>query len=154
MEDNQFKLLEKRVNTAISFIENLKTREKKLVKEREELVEKIAQLEGRVAEGEKKNDEHLRTQKYLREKIETILTRLEGLAGLYDESKPANAEKNDGQGFGFPTENPHRPRKKNTHGVIVEENAVDLTEERSKADGSSGGRGESTLFDNNPFIEV
>ena len=46
MEDNQFKLLEKRVNTAISFIENLKTREKKLVKEREELVNKVEQLEG------------------------------------------------------------------------------------------------------------
>jgi FtsZ-binding cell division protein ZapB len=156
MKEDQLKLLENRINSAIDFIENLRTKEKKLLADQEELRNRILHLEKSVEEKDKRNDDLLKTQKYLKEKIEFILGKLEGLAEVPDEpaavieevdAPTAHARTADQPVKGQPAvkERPRGPRvgvsgpetrgapaAKETDGIIIEERIVDLKEENEK----------------------
>lgn len=105
MEGDQLKLLEERIGKAIDFIENLKSREKLHIQEKEELQERVDSLEEEMKEkngtvdelkervdsleeemNEKNGtiDELKESQVFLKEKIETILGKLESWADMVD----------------------------------------------------------------------
>jgi FtsZ-binding cell division protein ZapB len=141
MKEDQLRLLETRINSAISFIENLKSREKKLLSEKEELAKKAQQLEQGLEESDRKNEELLRTQKYLKERIETILGKLEGLAGMYQEHPPSAPERQHGGREAKDTAGeaaPETARKgavQGDGGIIIEDNIVDLKDTNRAKDG-------------------
>jgi hypothetical protein len=87
MREDQLKLLEERINNAISFIETLKSREKKLLHEKEELEAKISSFDKVLAEKDAKIEELKGSQGFLREKIEAILGKLESFASIDSEGK-------------------------------------------------------------------
>jgi chromosome segregation ATPase len=156
MKEDQLKLLENRINSAVAFIENLRSKEKKLLAEKEELRNRIFQLEKGLEEKDKRNDDLLKTQKYLKEKIEFILGKLEGLAevpeerasGMENDDLPSANERAAtpvSKGQLAAKEKPHGPRAavsgpeprsaanlKEPDGIIVEERIVDLKEENEK----------------------
>ena len=141
MKEDQLRLLETRINSAISFIENLKTRERKLLSEKDELANKAQQLEQSLEESARKNEELLRTQKYLKERIETILGKLEGLAGMYQEHPPSVPERQhggreakDAAGEGAP-ETARKGTGPGDGGIIIEDNIVDLKDTNRAKDG-------------------
>ena len=141
MKEDQLRLLETRINSAISFIENLKSRERKLLSEKDELAKKAQQLEQGLEESDRKNEELLRTQKYLKERIETILGKLEGLAGMYQEHPPSAPERQpggreakDAAGEGSP-EMARKGTGPGNGGIIIEDNIVDLKDTNRAKDG-------------------
>ncbi len=90
MQEDQLKLLETRISKAIIFIENLKTREKGLLREKERLNQKIDTLEKTIEEKEERIKELKGAQEFLKEKIETILGKLESFASIESESESKN----------------------------------------------------------------
>lgn len=84
MEGDQLKLLEDRIGKAIGFIENLKAREKTHLEEKENLEQRVSTLEEEIKEKDDKIDELKESQVFLKEKIETILGKLESWADLVD----------------------------------------------------------------------
>ena len=94
MQEDQLELLESRINNAIAFIENLRSREKGFVQENEDLHQKIVTLEENMAEKEKKIEELKGSQEFLREKIEAILGQWEekthNFLPLFDELTDSN----------------------------------------------------------------
>ena len=84
MEGDQLKLLEERIGKAIDFIENLKSREKLHIEEKEELQERVDSLEEEMKEKNGSIEELKESQVFLKEKIETILGKLESWADMVD----------------------------------------------------------------------
>lgn len=84
MEGDQLKLLEERIGKAIDFIEKLKSREKLHVEEKEELQERADSLEEEMKEKNGTIEELKESQVFLKEKIETILGKLESWADMVD----------------------------------------------------------------------
>jgi hypothetical protein len=82
MDDKQLKLLEERINNAITFIETLKAREKTLIEEKKEIEKRAADLQELITEKDKKIDDLSENQLFLKNKIEAVLDKLEGLASL------------------------------------------------------------------------
>ncbi len=82
MEEKQLKILGERINNAISFIENLKSKEKALVEEKESLEVKTAELEEVVHDRDLKIEALQENQMFLKNKIEAIIDKLEMLAGM------------------------------------------------------------------------
>ena len=129
MQEDQLELLESRINNAIAFIENLRSREKGFVQENEDLHQKIVTLEENMAEKEKKIEELKGSQGFLREKIEAILGKLESFASIdterqFDLKNYPEQEKTESlTGEEMPGVQ--------TEQVIIEENIVDLKEDFS-----------------------
>lgn len=123
MREDQLKLLETRINNAIIFIETLKSREKRLIQEKEELDIKINSFENVLAEKDSKIEELKGSQEFLREKIEAILGKLESFATIGTEGQfdlkafPENEKLKSN----FPDEV--------EDDVIIENEIVDLKEE-------------------------
>ena len=84
MEGDQLKLLEERIGKAIDFIEKLKSREKLHIEEKEELQERVDSLEEEMKEKNDSIEELKESQVFLKEKIETILGKLESWADMVD----------------------------------------------------------------------
>jgi len=84
MEGDQLKLLEERIGKAIDFIEKLKSREKLHNEEKEELQERADSLEEEMKEKNGTIEELKESQVFLKEKIETILGKLESWADMVD----------------------------------------------------------------------
>lgn len=132
MEEDQLKVLETRINKAIAFIERVKTREKILLKEREELKEKITSLESTVEQKDKKIEELKESQRYLKDKIESILTKLENLEGLDRGAEhqlgyePESVEEKETAG--------EDELKGSSEDLIIEESIVDLKKEDTEGE--------------------
>jgi hypothetical protein len=160
MEEKQLKILEERINNAISFIENLKSREKTLVDEKEELERSNAELEETVRDQERKIEALQENQLFLKNKIETVLDKLEALAGMErhqnsipEETKPGteytsattdesetvkSSEIDDDSSSNSIKENNEQMEQSGE--IIIEENLVDL---KSDTTGKSSTEAES-----------
>jgi len=122
MKGEQLKLFEERINNAIAFIETLKTREKNLIQEKEGLLKRIVGLESDVKERDNKIKELTGSQEFLKEKIESILGKLESFASIEieepllagDEEMPAVEQETD--------------QEISEGNIIIEEDIVDLKE--------------------------
>jgi hypothetical protein len=122
MKGEQLKLFEERINNAIAFIETLKTREKNLIQEKEGLLKRILGLESDVKERDNKIKELTGSQEFLKEKIESILGKLESFASIEieepllagDEEMPAVEQETD--------------QEISEGNIIIEEDIVDLKE--------------------------
>lgn len=155
MEDNQLKVLEQRINNAVTFIENLKSREKALRDEKEQLEKRLLSLQRVVEEKDLKIEALRENQLFLKNKIETILDKLEGLASLESTAEQGSAAEEYG-----PEESPgeqpleqapagegeavaendapadpadqeaYAGAEAQSDGIIVEENLVDLQDAR------------------------
>jgi len=90
MQEDQLKLLESRISKAIAFIESLKTREKDLLRQQEKLNQQIESLEKTLEEKDDRIRELTGAQEFLKEKIETILGKLESFASIESESESKN----------------------------------------------------------------
>jgi hypothetical protein len=128
MDDSQLKLLEERINNAISFIETMKTREKVLIDEKKDIEKRAADLQELIVEKDKKIDDLSENQLFLKDKIEAVLDKLEGLANLETggsftemENETADVEKEEETGDNDIEESGE---------IIVEENIVDLKNEK------------------------
>jgi hypothetical protein len=142
MEDKQLELFEDRINKAIGFIETLKAKEKNLIDEKEDIEQKVADLESQVELKDAKIDELLETQVYLKTKIETVLNKLESLAN-FDADNTEDGEpglEDDATSFGFGrSDNPvaegeitsSETEAESSGEIYVEENIVDLRESAS-----------------------
>jgi len=123
MKDEQLKLFEERINKAIAFIETLKTREKKLLQEKEELLQKIVEFESDIKDRDSKIKELKGSQEFLKEKIESILGKLESFASIEIEGGP------------FPGKDTTQAAEEETDqkisdvNMIIEEDIVDLKEQ-------------------------
>jgi FtsZ-binding cell division protein ZapB len=129
MQEDQLELLESRINNAIAFIENLRSREKGFVQENEDLHQKIVTLEENMAEKEKKIEELKGSQGFLREKIEAILGKLESFASI-DTERQFNLKNYPEQEKTESLTGEEMPGVQ-TEQVIIEENIVDLKEDFS-----------------------
>lgn len=182
MEDNQLKLLEQRINNAVTFIEKLKSREKALQDEKERIEQRALSLQRIIEEKDLKIKALRENQLFLKDKIETILDKLEGLASLesaagnepgpdrYEQEGSGDAEAAPGdRSFSEPAaQEAEKQEDSESESIIVEENLVDLKEGSSSEQGGNqeepeentarkkgrdeGDRG-NDLFDN-PFIEM
>jgi hypothetical protein len=94
MEENQLKILEDRINNAISFIGRLKDRERTLVSEKGQVEQRVKELETLLEEKDLKIEALRENQLFLKNKIETILDKLEGLASV----DPASGQNNEEDG--------------------------------------------------------
>ena len=122
MEGDQLKLLEERIGKAIDFIEKLKSREKVHVQDKEDLQERVDSLEKEMQE---KNDtiaELKESQVFLKEKIETILGKLESWADMVDVG-----------GYELDTV----PEPESSEGTPQSEDSYEDTEEESDDEASS-----------------
>lgn len=126
MQEEQIKLLESRINKAITFIENLKSREKKLILEKEDLNQKIFSLENDFEEKENKIKELKESQEFLREKIEVILGKLESFASMETDIQLEPSEVTGKEEIELEKE--YEPAVPDNEEVIVEENIADLQE--------------------------
>jgi hypothetical protein len=126
MREDQLKLLETRINNAIIFIETLKSREKRLIQEKEELDIKIGSFEKVLAEKDNKIEELKGSQGFLREKIEAILGKLESFATIDTEGQFDLKV--------FPENEKSEPIVPEGDGedIIIEDEVVDLNEENLK----------------------
>ena len=79
MGGDQLALLEQRIQKAIRLIEELKGREKKFAEEKKLLEDKIKELNGELESKNDLIDELKRSQRFLKEKIEVILDKLESI---------------------------------------------------------------------------
>lgn len=126
MKEEQIKLLESRINKAITFIENLKSREKKLILEKVDLNQKIFSLENNFEEKENKIKELKESQEFLREKIEVILGKLESFASMETDIQLEPSEVTEKEEIELEKE--YEPAVPDNEEVIVEENIADLQE--------------------------
>jgi len=126
MKEEQIKLLESRINKAITFIENLKSREKKLILEKVDLNQKIFSLENNFEEKENKIKELKESQEFLREKIEVILGKLESFASMETDIQLEPSEVTEKEEIELEKE--YEPAMPDNEEVIVEENIADLQE--------------------------
>ena len=126
MKEEQIKLLESRINKAITFIENLKSREKKLILEKEDLNQKIFSLENDFEEKENKIKELKESHEFLREKIEVILGKLESFASMETDIQLKPSEVTEKEEIELEKE--YEPAVPDNEEVIVEENIADLQE--------------------------
>lgn len=126
MKEEQIKLLESRINKAITFIENLKSREKKLILEKEDLNQKIFSLGNDFEEKENKIKELKESQEFLREKIEVILGKLESFASMETDIQLEPSEVTEKEEIELEKE--YEPAVPDNEEVIVEENIADLRE--------------------------
>jgi len=118
MEEDQIELLEKRINKAIAFIEDLKTKKSKLNSEKNELLNKVDNLESITNAKQKEIDELKKIQGFLKSKIEAILDKLESIAEIgVKQEKVLTAESNDNIVESSP------------ESLIIEEEIVDLKNE-------------------------
>jgi len=165
MEESQLKILEERINNAITFIENLKSKGKKLLEEKEEVQNRVVSLEKTIEEKDLKIEALKKNQLFLKDKIETILDKLESLAGLDAESSVGGTASFEGSIFEEQTldeetfdqsgdssisgdaseendeedeANKERDKPDSTGEIIIEENLVDLTNEKDRAPVDSG----------------
>jgi hypothetical protein len=167
VEDKQLELFEDRINRAVNFIETLKAKEKSLLDEKEDIEQKVSDLEEQVALKDRKIDELLETQVYLKNKIETVLNKLESLANFdadnTDDDEKPGADEATSYGYGQ-SENPETKTEENTseHGaestgeIYVEENIVDLKEDTSSEQDDD--QGDTTILspqvDQNPLFDT
>ena len=126
MKEEQIKLLESRINKAITFIENLKSRERKLILEKEDLNQKIFSLENDFEEKENKIKELKESHEFLREKIEVILGKLESFASMETDIQLKPSEVTEKEEIELEKE--YEPAVPDNEEVIVEENIADLQE--------------------------
>jgi peptidoglycan hydrolase CwlO-like protein len=172
--ENHLKVLEERISKAVSFIENLKTREKTLRDEKDAVARKVETMESQIKEKEKTIAELRESQVFLKNKIETILSKLESLANLEMETEQAerkteqpahemSAEDAEPSGEDetsageeeaiFEDDEPEveHPSTHDTSEIYVEENIVDLKsdEEEGNQGGSSSRSTQHPLFE--PF---
>ncbi len=126
MKEEQIKLLESRINKAITFIENLKSREKKLILEKVDLNQKIFSLENNFEEKENKIKELKESQEFLREKIEVILGKLESFASMETDIQLEPSEVTEKEEIELEKE--YEPAVPDNEEVIVEESIADLQE--------------------------
>ncbi len=158
MEENQLRILEERINNAISFIENLKSKEKALIEEKERLEGKTSELEKIVRDRELKIEALQENQLFLKNKIEAILDKLEALAGMegYEDAgfgktqtetlnADVSAEEKSGEASGQvvqqDTEEETGDQTSGTGEIIIEENLVDLksvSHEQPQTDADEG----------------
>ena len=130
MEDKQLEVFEDRINRAISFIETLKVKEKTLVDEKEDIERKVEKLQEQIVEKDQKIEDLLESQLFLKNKIETVLNKLESLANfdaenVDDDEKPAVDSLGYESSDNLLTEN----GTDSTGEIYVEENIVDLKDE-------------------------
>jgi len=143
MQDDQLKLLETRINKAIAFIETLKSREKKLLQEKDELAQKIVSLENGLEEKDIKIKELIGSQEFLKEKIETILGKLESFASIEPEEEFVSMNSMDTSEI--ETEKEYESILENKEETIVEEDMVDYKKE--------GEEGEPALLNNEGSVQ-
>jgi len=143
MQDDQLKLLETRINKAIAFIETLKSREKKLLQEKDELTKKIVSLENGLEEKDNKIKELIGSQEFLKEKIETILGKLESFASIEPEEEFVSMNSMDTSEI--ETEKEYESILENKEETIVEEDMVDYKKE--------GEEGEPVLLNNEGSVQ-
>lgn len=122
MKENQLKLLEERISKAVEFIETLKSRERNLIREKEKLGEKVSILEKELEGKEDKIKELKGSQEFLKEKIETILGKLESFASIDVTEKYESAEETEEEKIESSDEN--EPENE----MIIEDEIVDLKE--------------------------
>ncbi len=140
MEDKQLDVFEDRINRAISFIETLKAKEKTLVDAKEDVERKVNDLQEQIVEKDQKIEELLESQVFLKNKIETVLNKLESLANFDadnsdDDEKPAV---DDTSSYGYERSNNlggetgkslNENDAESSGEIYVEENIVDLKDE-------------------------
>jgi hypothetical protein len=166
MEDNQLMVLEQRINNAVAFIENLKSREKALRDEKEQLEKRLLSLQRVVEEKDLKIEALRENQLFLKNKIETILDKLEGLASLESTAEQGSAAEEygleespeeqpleqapAGEGEAAAGNNtPADPGNQEAYAgaqpdsIIVEENLVDLQDARPGAQVQEGQEGQT-----------
>jgi FtsZ-binding cell division protein ZapB len=145
--ENHLKVLEERIAKAITFIENLKTREKSLRDEKEAIGQKVLELESEIEERERTIAELRESQVYLKNRIEAVLSKLESLATLEidaeEDQSGDSARKDDEEDLGLEEkpagEEKHgaeRPSTYDSGEIYVEENIVDLKSEDEEDDKS------------------
>ena len=122
MKENQLKLLEERISKAVEFIETLKSREKNLIREKVKLGEKVSILEKELEGKEDKIKELKGSQEFLKEKIETILGKLESFASIDVTDKYESTEETEEDKIERSNEN--EPESE----MIIEDEIVDLKE--------------------------
>ncbi len=83
---DELEMLEKRIEKAIAFIEDFKNREKRYLEEKREYESRIAALKEELERKENIIEDLRRSQRYLKEKIETILDKLESIELVEDET--------------------------------------------------------------------
>jgi FtsZ-binding cell division protein ZapB len=93
--ENHLKMLEERIAKAITFIENLKTREKSLRDEKDAIRNKVLELESENEDKERTIAELRESQVYLKNRIEAVLSKLESLATLEMEAEQEEDQKED-----------------------------------------------------------
>ena len=121
MGGEQLTLLEQRIEKAINLIEELKGREKRFKNEKILLERRIKELQNEIETKDDIIDELKRSQRFLKEKIEVILDKLESIE-IFEttsdfEYKGANANKNENVIESF-----------NETKIIEDDNVVDLKE--------------------------
>ncbi|RKY02296.1 MAG: hypothetical protein DRP54_02075 [Spirochaetes bacterium] len=140
MDNSYMKLIESRINKAIAFIEELKNREKSLKDEKEGLKKVIINLENELKKKDERIEELLEIQKFLKDKIELVLSRLESIdttAGEEDVEKLESAQDTFEEAHEVPLEE----KDKNDESeetivegpIVIEEEFVDLSKEKDEA---------------------
>jgi len=126
MEMDQVKLLEKRINKAIKFIENLKAKENKLNNEKLKLIDRVNNLENISSEKQKDIDELKKIQIFLKDKIEVILDKLESIVELGDDQESGLENEEN-------IVTSEESKNKVDNNIIIEEDMVDLKNEKEKS---------------------
>ena len=132
MEDKQLEMFEERVNKAVSFIETLKAKEKTLVDEKEDKERKIEELQEEIDLKDRKIDELLESQVFLKNKIETVLNKLESLDNFDDdkrEDEVPDTDENPTYGYDKSESLDSGGDTESSGEIYVEENFVDLKDE-------------------------
>ncbi len=160
MDDKQLKLLAERINNAISFIETMKAREKTLIEEKKEIEKKAAELQELMAEKDKKIDDLSENQLFLKNKIEAVLDKLEGLASLEPSGSVAEKEtfqstmEAEQETAGAENEEETMNNDIEDSGeIIVEENIVDLKNDEITDDVEENRVDEEDVLDEEPADE-
>lgn len=138
MDNSYMKLIESRINRAIAFIEELKNREKSLKDEKERLEKVIINLENELKKKDERIEELLKIQKFLKDKIELVLSRLESIdttVGEEDVEKLESAQDTFEEAYEVPLE--EKDKNDESEETIVEgsviEEFVDLSKEKDEA---------------------
>jgi hypothetical protein len=129
MDDNQLKVLEERINKAVNFIETLKAKEKSLADEKEMVERRMEELKEQVIEKEQRIKELMESQVFLKNKIETVLSKLESLANF--DMKSSETESEDDIESSLETEEPPVAENEIEHKEVP---GRDETEERSSSE--------------------
>ena len=148
--ENHLKVLEERIARAITFIENLKAREKSLRDEKNAIEKKVLGLESELKGKDRTIAELKESQVYLKNRIEAVLSKLESLATLEMEAE-GEEELNDDLGLTDTEGDPQMDEKPSGEEqdegtspstydggeIYVEENIVDLKSDDGDDDDKS-----------------